>query len=86
MEISTDSRVNYCLLIILRLSQNVSRPLDLQTLRLRPLGLKPRIRRLADRGPQTIYLTLNLNVVLERNGSSGVRMTDGNEAWLGLSG
>ncbi len=32
------------------------------------------------------YLTLNRKVVLERNGSSGVRITDGNDAWLGLSG
>ena len=26
---------------------------DFQTLRLRPIGSKPRIRRMADRGPQT---------------------------------
>jgi len=52
-----------------------------------PLTLRPsdpQTFRISD--PQTCYLTLNLKVVLERNGSSGVRITDGNEAWLGLSG
>lgn len=32
------------------------------------------------------YFTENLNVVLDRNGSSGIRMTDGKAAWFGLSG
>ncbi len=38
-------------------------------------------------GPKHMYyLTPNLKTVLDRNGSTGVRMTDGNAAWFGLSG
>ena len=77
---STGSKVIYCLLQFMNLKLNAFGPPDLQTLR--PSDSQT----LRPSDSQTCYLTPNLKVVLERNGSSGVRITDGNDAWLGLSG
>ncbi len=85
---STGSKVIYCLLQFMNLKLNAFGPPDLQTFRLSDLQTlrpsDPQTLRPSD--SQTCYLTPNLKVVLERNGSSGVRITDGNDAWLGLSG